>query len=149
MHRGPTLGRNISIRLWYVDFECNAGSVMLKKMLNASAKASVCFMFQFLSLYTNFHNLDACGKSTVCPLWGVMYQFFSVLTLLTSFTCAACTQFGDTRALHTEKANQYVRYLGFQSNVVNVFFLVGSAAVVIGWHGRCQLQQVVQDHLVQ
>ena len=112
MHRVPTLGSNISIRLWYVDFECNAGSVMLKKMLNASAKASVCFMFQFLSLYENFHNLDACGKSTVCtvcPLWGVMYQFFSVLTLLTSFTCAACTPFGDTRFICTEKTEPILR----------------------------------------
>ena len=77
--------------------------VLIFLLVNASAKASVYFMFQFFCLYENFHSLDACGKSTVCPLWGVMYQFFSVFTLSTSFTCAACNPFGDTRFICTEK----------------------------------------------
>ena len=110
VHRVPTLGSNISIRLWYVDFEYNAGSVTLKKMLNASANASVCFMFQFLSLYTNFHNLDACGKSTVCPpltlQWRLLYAFcfiwaymsnkiITVFILVASLPCAPCAHFRE------------------------------------------------------
>ena len=58
-----------------------------------------------------FHSLDACGKPTVCtvyPLWGVIYQFFSVLTLQKSVACAACTSFGDTGNICIEKAKPNV-----------------------------------------
>ena len=59
-----------------------------------------------------FHSLDACGKPAVCtvyPLWEGVYQFFSVLTLFTSVACAACTPFGDTRSLCTEKTEPIIK----------------------------------------
>ena len=59
------------------------------------------------------HSLDACGNPTVCtvqPLWGVIYQFFSVLTLQTRVACAACTPFGDTGVICTEKVHPFIRY---------------------------------------
>ena len=58
-----------------------------------------------------FESLDACGKPivyTVNPLWGVIYQFFSVLALQKSVACAACTSFGDTRNIFIEKAKPNV-----------------------------------------
>ena len=78
--------------------------------LTAPVKASV---FKFWGLYDlkKNHKLDACGKQTVrtvYPLLGVIYKFFSVLTLQKSVACAACSPFGDTRFICIEKAKPNV-----------------------------------------
>ena len=49
-------------------------------------------------------------REAFAPNLNSIYQFFSVLMLETLAACAACTLFGETRVLCTEKAKPFVRY---------------------------------------